>query len=176
MASFPHMPTPRPAAFLDRDGVINRDTGWVHRPDQVEWVVGALDAVRLLNGRGFHVFVVTNQAGVARGLYSEDDVRRLHAWMAGELARAGARIDEFAHCPHHPDHGEPPYRQACACRKPLPGMIEALIGRWPVARVGSFLVGDRETDLAAAAAAGLPGHLFRGGDLRAFVAGLLATG
>ena len=164
----------RPAAFLDRDGVLIEDTGYPHDPAEVRWVAGAPEAVARLNREGFLVFVVTNQSGVARGLYPEEQVRALHRWMAGHLAASGARIDGFEHCPHHPEAPLPAYRRACRRRKPAPGMIEDLLAAWPVDRARSFLVGDKETDLAAAAAAGVPGHLFGGGDLDAFAARLLA--
>ena len=97
----------------------------------------------------------------------------LHGWMNQHLAASGAGVDAFEYCPHHPDAPLAAYRQDCACRKPRPGMILALLERFPVRRQGSFLVGDRATDLAAAAAAGLPGHLFPGGRLDAFIAPLL---
>jgi D-glycero-D-manno-heptose 1,7-bisphosphate phosphatase len=163
----------RPAAFLDRDGVLNVETGFAHRPEHIRWTTGAAAAVTLLNRRGFLVFVVTNQSGVARGLYGEDDVRRLHDWMAEELRRQGAHIDAFAYCPHHPDAAVAAYRLACVCRKPAPGLLTQLMARWPVRRELSFLIGDRDTDLAAAKAAGVAGHLFTGGNLHDFVAARL---
>ena len=168
------MPAPRPAAFLDRDGVLIEDDGYPHDPAQVRWVTGAAAAVARLNRAGYWVFVVTNQSGIARGYYSEDQLRALHGWMAERLAEHGARIDAWEYCPHHPEAPLPAYRRACRCRKPGPGMLEALLARFPVRREGSFLLGDRETDLAAAAAAGLPGHLFSGGNLDTRVAALLA--
>jgi len=159
----------RPAAFLDRDGVVNLDYNFVHRPDQVDWVPGAVEAIATLNRAGFWVFVVTNQSGIGRGLYTETDVRHLHGWMAATLAAAGARIDAFRYCPHHPTAAAPPYRRVCACRKPRPGMLRDLMRCFPVRTEGSFMVGDRPGDVAAAAAVGLPGHLFPGGDLLAFL-------
>ncbi|WP_207477532.1 D-glycero-alpha-D-manno-heptose-1,7-bisphosphate 7-phosphatase [Arenibaculum pallidiluteum] len=161
----------RPAAFLDRDGVLNIDRGYVHRPDQLEWVGNAPEAVLLLNRRGYLVFVVTNQSGIARGFFGRAAVDALHAHMQAELGRLGAHVDAFALCPHHPD-----FDGDCACRKPRPGMLLDLMAAWPVRREGSFLIGDKETDLEAACAAGLPGHLFPGGDLLAFVRGILGEG
>ncbi len=158
----------RPAVFLDRDGVLNRDTGYPHRPDQIEWTPGAMRAVKASNDRGFYVFVVTNQSGVARGYYTEADVHALHAWMNQQLAAFGAHIDAFMHCPHHPEGTVAPYVGASPLRKPAPGMILELMRTWPVEAKGSFLIGDKQSDLDAARAAGLPGFLYEGGDLAAF--------
>ena len=95
--------TRKPAAFLDRDGVLNVDIGWLHKPQDCVWMDGAKEAVRLLNAANYFVFVVTNQAGVARGLYNEAKVLELHDWMSGELAADGAHVDAYYYCPHHPD-------------------------------------------------------------------------
>jgi D,D-heptose 1,7-bisphosphate phosphatase len=163
----------RPAVFLDRDGVLNHDDNYVHRPEQVRWVEGAIDAVRWLNDAGYYVFVVTNQAGVARGLYGEEDVRLLHGWMQDELRRAGAHVDGFEYCPYHPQGTVDAYRRASEFRKPGPGMILKLKKDWGIDEAGSLLIGDRDTDLQAAAAAGIPGHLFSGGSLLEFVRKIL---
>jgi len=167
------MSRPRPAAFLDRDGVLNHDRGYVWNSKSFEWIDGAVETVRLLNERGFLVLVVTNQAGVARGLYTERDVERLHRWMDRELGRWRARVDAYYFCPHHPTAGGGPYTRPCDCRKPAPGLLLRAMSEWPVDAALSFLVGDHERDLAAAAAAGVPGHLFAGGDLLRFVVGIL---
>ena len=159
----------RPAVFLDRDGVLNHDDNYVHRPEQVRWVDGAIDAVRWLNDAGYYVFVVTNQAGVARGLYGEEDVHLLHGWMQDELRRAGAHVDGFEYCPYHPEGTVDAYRRASEFRKPGPGMILKLKKDWGIDEARSLLIGDRDTDLQAAAAAGIPGHLFSGGSLLEFV-------
>ncbi|MDP2330661.1 MAG: HAD-IIIA family hydrolase [Reyranella sp.] len=159
----------RPAVFLDRDGVLNHDDNYVHRPDQVRWTDGAIEAVRWLNDAGHYVFVVTNQAGVARGLYGEEDVLRLHGWMQSELRRVGAHIDGFEYCPYHPEGTVEAYRRVSEFRKPGPGMILKLKQAWAIDEARSFLIGDRESDLQAAAAAGIPGHLFTGGNLFDFV-------
>lgn len=160
----------RPAVFFDRDGVLNEDVGYAHRPDQITWVAGAREAIRACNDAGALVFVVTNQSGVARGYYGEADVAILHRWMQDELAKVGAHVDAFAHCPHHPDGTVAEFARACDCRKPEPGMIRSLLARWPVDVATSILVGDKETDIEAARRAGIAGLLFAGGDLRDFLA------
>lgn len=149
----------RPAVFLDRDGVINQDIGYAHRPDQIIWAKDAAAAIRYLNEAGYYVFVVTNQAGVARGYYDEETVRKLHAWMQEHLRQAGAHIDDWRYCPNHPDGMVAAYRRHDDWRKPEPGMILDLAHCWPVDMAGSFLIGDRASDLEAAAAAGIRGHL-----------------
>ena len=153
---------PRPAAFLDRDGVLNVDHGYVYRPDDLQWIDGAPEAVRLLNAAGYDVIVVTNQSGVARGLYDEAAVRAFHDHMAAELKRRGARIDAFYYCPHHPDGTVQPYAVACNCRKPGTGMLAQAARERPIDRGRSFLIGDRPGDLEAAAAFGIKGILYDG--------------
>jgi D-glycero-D-manno-heptose 1,7-bisphosphate phosphatase len=154
--------------------VLNEDTGYVHRSDQVRWVEGARETVRWLNDAGYFVFIVTNQAGVARGLYSEDHVNDLHDWMNLELRENGAHIDCVEYCPYHPEGTVERYRRISDLRKPAPGMLNKLLAEWPVDASRSFLVGDRSTDLEAAAAAGIRGHLFpNGGNLFDFVTRLV---
>lgn len=163
----------RPAAFLDRDGVLNVDTGYPHRPDQIRWIEGAVSAVARLNRAGLRVFVITNQSGIARGLFDEGALCRLMDWMIGELARQGARIDDWRHSPYHPDYRPELFAERASWRKPAPGMLLDLMRCWPTDRDRSFVIGDKASDLAAGRAAGIAGHLFAGGNLDAFVAGLL---
>ena len=150
----------RPAAFLDRDGVLNIDHGYTHRPEQLEWIDGAPEAVRLLNQAGYFVFVVTNQSGIARGYYDEAAVKSFHVRMQNDLASHGARVDAFYYCPHHPEGTIKSLAINCRCRKPGPGMLEQAASEWPIDRGASFLVGDKDEDVAAAHAFNIRGVKF----------------
>jgi D-glycero-D-manno-heptose 1,7-bisphosphate phosphatase len=173
-ATVPESPSskpPRPALFLDRDGVLNEDHGYVYRWKDFRWIPGAREAVAAFNRAGWLVIVVTNQSGVGRGFYTEDAVQALHAKMAEDLSTSGAHIDAFYYAPQHPEapvdayrHPDPPLR------KPNPGMILQALEDWPIDREASLLVGDKPSDLEAALRAGIRGVLFEGGDLRQFLA------
>ncbi|HLG49635.1 MAG TPA: HAD-IIIA family hydrolase [Reyranella sp.] len=159
----------RPAAFLDRDGILNRDDGYVHKAEDIVWIDGAMDAVRWLNEQGFYVFVITNQGGVAHGYYEEQHVHELHGWMQQEMQRHGAHIDAFEHCPYHPEGKVERYAMESEFRKPQPGMILKLQRDWTTDPSRSFVVGDRDTDVQAAIAAGVAGYKFEGGNLWKFL-------
>lgn len=152
--------TPRPAAFLDRDGVLNVDHGYVYRPEQLEWIDGAREAVRLLNSAEYYVFVISNQSGVARGYYDEAAVNSFHAHMQDGLAAHGAHIDAFYFCPHHPEGIITCLAVSCHCRKPAPGMLEQAAREWPIDLGASFLIGDKDDDVAAANAFHIRGIKF----------------
>ncbi len=160
----------RPALFLDRDGVLNEDRGYVHRWEDFTWIPGARETVAAFNRADWLVIVVTNQSGVGRGYYAEDDVHALHKRMQDELARIGGRIDAFYHAPQHPEapveayrHPDPPLR------KPNPGMLLQAMAEWPIDREASLMIGDKPSDLEAALRAGVKGVLFEGGNLYEFL-------
>lgn len=164
----------RPALFLDRDGVLNHDDHYVGTPERLRWMDGAAAAVRAANDAGAYVFVVTNQAGVAKGHYGEADVRALHLWMASELRNAGAHVDDWRYCPYHAEGTVPAYRRTHNWRKPEPGMLLDLMTHWPVDAARSLMVGDQPSDMAAADAAGIAARRFGGGNLEAAIAPWLA--
>jgi D-glycero-D-manno-heptose 1,7-bisphosphate phosphatase len=143
------------ALFLDRDGVINVDYGYVHRAEQCVFVDGIFDLVRAANEAGYVVAVVTNQAGIARGLYDEAQFHAFMDWMRGEFVRHGVRLDRVYHCPHHPDVGGDALRMTCACRKPEPGMLHRARDEFDLDMAASLLVGDKESDIEAARRAGV---------------------
>ena len=163
----------RPALFLDRDGVVNVDHGYIGTRDRFEWTPGAREAIRAATNAGWHVFVVTNQSGVARGHYDEAAVVALHAWMADEVLRAGGTIDDIRYCPFHEEATVPAYRRASDWRKPAPGMLLDLMHKWELDSTRCIFVGDQQTDMLAARAAGIEGVRFTGGNLLEFVSPLL---
>ena len=164
----------RPALFLDRDGVINVDKGYVSRVSDFEWIPGAIETIATFKARGWFVFVVTNQSGIARDYYSEHDMHVLHDWMLGQLREKGAAVDRIYYCPYHEEGENPRYRRDSFDRKPKPGMLLKAMADFPVKREASFLIGDKQTDIEAARAAGVAGFLFRGGDLSQFAEWTLA--
>jgi D-glycero-D-manno-heptose 1,7-bisphosphate phosphatase len=160
----------RPALFLDRDGVLNEDRGYVSRWEDFHWIPGARETIAAFNRAGWLVIVVTNQSGVGRGYYTEEAMHGLHARMGQDLAQAGGHIDAVYHAPQHPEsplaayrHPDPPLR------KPNPGMILLALAEWPIDREASLLIGDKPSDLEAALRAGIRSVLFDGADLAAFL-------
>ena len=149
----------RRAVFLDRDGTLNVDKGYVYRWEDWEWIPGAVEAIRGFNKAGFLAVVISNQAGVARGLYKAEDVLALHERVNRELAAQGARVEAFYFCPHHPLHGTV---RDCPCRKPKPGLILQAGKELDVDLVRSYLIGDKAIDVLAAQAAGVTPVLVRG--------------
>jgi D-glycero-D-manno-heptose 1,7-bisphosphate phosphatase len=159
----------RPAVFMDRDGVLNLDAGHVGTVDRFMWTPGAIDAIRLLNDKGFYVFVATNQAGIAKAKYDIDAYWHLRDHIRADLFAQGAQIDDERFCPYHPDAVDSRWRGPSDWRKPEPGMLLDLMRAWPIEASASFMIGDKPTDLAAARAAGINGYHFVGGNLRDFV-------
>lgn len=143
------------AAFLDRDGVINLDHGYVYRWEDFEFVPGAIAAMQRLQQAGYALVVVTNQSGIARGLYGEADFQALSQRLAAHLAEQGVALAAIEHCPHLPEAPLPAYRQHCDCRKPAPGMLLRAATAQGLDLAGSVMFGDKPSDLEAAAAAGL---------------------
>ena len=150
------------AVFLDRDGTINVEKEYLYRIADFEFIPGATEAVRMLNEAGFLVVVVTNQSGVARGYYTEEDVENLHRHISGELDKSGARVDAWLYCPHHPD-GRGSYALPRNCRKPLPGMLREAARRYDIDLEASIMIGDKLADVSAGRAAGCATVLVRTG-------------
>lgn len=152
------------AAFLDRDGVVNIDRGYVFRATDFEFVPGTLDAARTLKELGLALVVVTNQSGIARGYYGVEQFNELTEWMKQQFAAHGAALDGVYYCPHHPIDGPAPYRQDCGCRKPAPGMLLDAARDLGIDLSSSVLFGDKASDLQAALAAGIPNRVLLGTD------------
>ncbi|HJU54821.1 MAG TPA: HAD family hydrolase [Pyrinomonadaceae bacterium] len=144
----------RKAVFMDRDGTISEEVGYVNHPSRYRVFPYSAEAVRLLNEAGWLAILVTNQAGVARGYFTEDVITAVHGVLASELERDGARLDAVYYCAHHPTVGEPPYRFDCDCRKPKPGLIERAARDFDIDLAHSWMVGDRYSDIELAHNAG----------------------
>jgi D-glycero-D-manno-heptose 1,7-bisphosphate phosphatase len=152
-----------PAVFLDRDGVLLHDVGYLARREDLRWYPFAMEAVRLLKRAGFLVFVTTNQGGVGLGYYTDAFVRETHNAMAARLDAINAHVDGWFFCPHHPRAITEALRAACRCRKPLPGMIESAAADRDIDLASSFVVGDKATDMGLAEAVGARGIWVRTG-------------
>src|SRR6187399_1512044 len=151
----------RPAVFLDRDGTIIEESGYLDRLDRLVFFPYSIDAIRGLNRAGFAVVVVTNQAGIARGIVKEPFVGEAHRHIASRVEAGGARIDGFYYCPHYPGGSVPEFTRACDCRKPAPGMLRQAAADLDLDLARSFVVGDKWTDVQAGVAAGARGILVR---------------
>jgi D-glycero-D-manno-heptose 1,7-bisphosphate phosphatase len=143
------------ALFLDRDGVINVDVGYLHRPEDCVFIPGIFDLVRSVRQRDYEVFIVTNQAGIGRGYYSEQTFVDFTAWMLSQFMLERAPITAVYHCPHHPTAGIGEYHRECECRKPAPGMLLRAAREHEIDLKGSIMVGDTLTDMQAAKSAGI---------------------
>lgn len=151
MAEMESKAAPTRVIFLDRDGTMNVEVNYLHRPEDLRLIEGTAKAVRMFREAGYQVIVVTNQAGVARGYYTEEDVKKLHDYLNQLLAKEGAHVDAFYYCPHHPEHGIGAYKRVCQCRKPGIGMFEEaerhLAGG--VDKAHSYMIGDKLLDVEA---------------------------
>jgi D-glycero-D-manno-heptose 1,7-bisphosphate phosphatase len=145
---------PRAAVFIDRDGTLTEEVGYVNHPRRLRLLPRSGQAVRRLNEASIAAVVVTNQAGIARGYFSEDVLSAVNASLVAQLKDEGAHLDGIYVCPHHPTEGEPPYRMACDCRKPSPGLLLRAASELGLDLRGSTLVGDKPSDLVAAGAVG----------------------
>jgi D-glycero-D-manno-heptose 1,7-bisphosphate phosphatase len=151
------------AIFLDRDGTINEEVGYIESLDKLTIIPAAFEAIRLINLSGLKAVVVTNQAGIAKGLFNEAFVRQAHEHLQAALKQKGAAIDAFYYCPHHPNEGSPIYRQLCNCRKPAPGLLLQAARDMAIDLAGSYMIGDRYRDVEAAHRAGVKGVLVKTG-------------
>ncbi|HYE65668.1 MAG TPA: HAD family hydrolase [Pyrinomonadaceae bacterium] len=145
----------RRAAFIDRDGTISEEVGYVNHPSRYRIFPYSAEAVRLLNNAGWLAILVTNQAGVARGYFTEDLIGAVHGALKQDLERAHARLDAIYYCAHHPSVGEPPYRLDCDCRKPKPGLIQRAAEDFNIDLAESWMIGDRYSDIELARNAGV---------------------
>lgn len=170
---------PKPALFLDRDGIINVDRGYVHRQEDFEWIDGAIDCIRHFHHSGWLIFIVTNQSGIARGFYTLKDLETLHSWMLKTIEAGGGKVDKIYYCPYHPEAIIPALKKDSFDRKPKPGMIIQAMSEFPVIKSQSFLIGDKSTDIEAAHNAGIAGFRFDGeacnGNLHTFAEWALAA-
>jgi D-glycero-D-manno-heptose 1,7-bisphosphate phosphatase len=166
-APSPEAPLRRRAAFLDRDGVINADHGYVSRIEDFEFLPGVLDSAGELARHGLLLVVVTNQAGIGRGMYTEEDFARLTRWMCARFDEAGAPIRAVYHCPHHPTQALGTLRVRCDCRKPAPGMLLQAARDWHIDLERSVFFGDKCDDMRAGLSAGVGTRVLLGKDGRA---------
>lgn len=148
-------PVPRKALLLDRDGVINLNHGYVHTPERTDWIPGIFDLVAQAHQQNMLVVVVTNQAGIGRGFYREDEFLAYTAWVHAQFAQRGTPLLATFWCPHHPDAGSGMYKIDCDCRKPNPGMLQAAAEQFELKLQASWMIGDKPSDMEAASAAGV---------------------
>lgn len=159
----------KPALFLDRDGVINKDIGYLRRIEEFEWISGVTEAIKYFRNRDYYIFVVTNQSGISRGFYNENDVKKIHDFINLELKKNGAKVDEFFYSPYHPDFPNPKYAHLANLRKPNIGMLELASKKWNIDKSRSILIGDKQSDIECAENFGIRSFLFDKKNLYKFV-------
>ncbi|MEE8638244.1 MAG: D-glycero-beta-D-manno-heptose 1,7-bisphosphate 7-phosphatase [Candidatus Margulisiibacteriota bacterium] len=142
------------AVFLDRDGTIVEDVGYMNSPEQIQFIPGSIEAIKTLNEAGYKVVIISNQAGVARGLVTEDMLQTIDKVLHKGILNGGAHLDGIYYCPHHPEHGVYPYKQACECRKPHPGLIKRAYRDLDIDLSQSYMIGDKASDIQAGKGAG----------------------
>tara|TARA_A100000164_G_scaffold378821_1_gene421368 strand:+ start:1266 stop:1787 length:522 start_codon:yes stop_codon:yes gene_type:complete len=157
-----------PACFLDRDGVINIEKGYLFNEKDFEWIEGAIDAIRYISDKGYLIIVVTNQSGIARGYYTENDVYKLHQFINSELKKNGTKIDDFFFSPYHPDFKDK-FIELSHLRKPNTGMLKMAFEKWKFDKSKSFMIGDQDTDIKCAQNFGIRGYLYKSGNLLDFI-------
>lgn len=151
----------RKALFLDRDGTINKYGEYIYKIEDFIFIDGAISFIKKFNELGYLVFVVSNQAGIGRGYYTEDDLLKLQQWIDAELSKHGAHVDEWIYCPHHATAGIGKYKVDCNCRKPKTGMIDYACEKYEIDRVNSIMVGDKEWDYECGKNAGLQSYIIK---------------
>ena len=163
------------AVFLDRDGTLNIDYGYVHDIDHFHFIEGSIEALKKLKEMGYLLVLVTNQSGIARGYFTEQQFLQLTEWMDWSLADRGVDLDGIYYCPHHPEAKIPAYRQDCDCRKPAPGLLLRALREHNIDPAASLMIGDALRDISCAQQAGVRGVLYTGGDLCEAVRGAINT-
>ena len=151
------------AVFLDRDGTINIEKNYLYEIDKFEFIEGVPEAIKILNDKGYLVIVVTNQAGIGRGYYTEEDMHKLHKHIDKELEKYNAHIDAYYFCPHHPEHGIGKYRVDCECRKPRDGMLRKALEDYNINAHNSYVIGDKVGDAYSGAGLGIKGIIVESG-------------
>ena len=159
------VPARRGAVFLDRDQTLTIDHGYTHLVDDFAWMPGAPDALRLFHRHGIACFIVTNQGGIGRDIFTAAQMQAFNDHLVAQAGLAGGHIQDIAHCPHHPEAASPAMQTPCDCRKPAPGLLLGLAAKWHIDLTASVMIGDRDSDVAAGRAAGCHAYLFDGSDL-----------
>ena len=147
------------ALFLDRDGIINIDHGYVYKKEEFEFVTGIFDLCRHAQQAGYNIYVITNQSGIGRGKYTEQEFHMLSKWMVNEFKKHSVTISDVYFCPHHPEKAKPEYLKSCKCRKPEPGMILKAAQDYSIDLANSVFIGDKISDMKAAQNAGIPSRV-----------------